>query len=65
MWFLARNKADPRYRDRHGQTLFIATPIILIDGRQLVQLMIEHDVGVSTVASYEIKRIDQDYFTEA
>lgn len=33
--------------------------------RELVQLMIDHDVGVSTAASYEIKKIDQDYFTEA
>ncbi len=23
LWFLARNKADPRYRDRRGETLFI------------------------------------------
>lgn len=38
--------------------------IILIDGEQLVQLMIDHDVGVSTAAAYEIKKIDQDYFTE-
>ena len=38
--------------------------IILIDGNQLAQLMIEHNVGVSTVKTYEIKRIDSDYFTE-
>ncbi len=39
--------------------------IILIDGEKLVQLMIDHDVGVSTAASYQIKKIDQDHFTEA
>lgn len=43
----------------------IDSRIILIDGEKLVQLMIDHDVGVSTAASYEIKKIDQDYFTEA
>lgn len=36
--------------------------IILIDGQQLTQLMIEHDVGVSIEKVYVIKRIDSDYF---
>nr|MDO8100128.1 restriction endonuclease [Candidatus Njordarchaeota archaeon] len=41
--------------------------IVLIDGDQLVQHMIDHDVGVSRDESYEpyvIKKIDSDYFTE-
>jgi len=38
--------------------------VILIDGDDLADLMIEHGVGVSTVASYEIRKIDSDYFTE-
>lgn len=38
--------------------------IILIDGKQLAQLMIDHDVGVSTTKTYEIKRVDSDYFAE-
>ena len=38
--------------------------IILIDGKRLAQLMIDHNVGVSTVKSYEIKRGDSDYFIE-
>jgi restriction system protein len=36
--------------------------LILIDGDQLAQLMIEHDVGVATVATYVTKRVDSDYF---
>ena len=36
--------------------------IILIDGKRLAQLMIDHNVGVSTVKTYEIKRVDSDYF---
>jgi restriction system protein len=36
--------------------------IVLIDGRQLASLMIEHDVGVSATKSYTLKRLDQDYF---
>ena len=38
--------------------------IILIDGKQLAQLMIDHDVGVSATKTYEIKRVDSDYFAE-
>jgi len=38
--------------------------IVLIDGEQLADLMIEHDVGVSTVSLYPVKRIDADYFDE-
>lgn len=36
--------------------------IILIDGSQLAQLMIEHNIGVSVMEKYEIKKIDSDYF---
>ena len=42
----------------------ISTRIILIDGDQLTKLMIEHDVGVSTVSLYPVKKIDSDYFDE-
>ena len=42
----------------------IQKKIILIDGNELSQLMIDYDVGVSKVTSYEIKQIDSDYFIE-
>jgi restriction system protein len=42
----------------------IENKIILIDGQQLAELMIENNVGISTTASYEIKKIDSDYFIE-
>ncbi len=42
----------------------IESKIILIDGQRLAELMIDHNVGVSPVASYEIKKIDTDYFIE-
>ncbi len=41
----------------------IDSRIVLVDGRQLVELMIEHGIGVSPVRSYEMKRLDTDYFT--
>lgn len=42
----------------------IDSKIILIDGQTLANLMIDHNVGISPVASYEIKKIDSDYFSE-
>lgn len=38
--------------------------IVLVDGQKLAQLMIDHNVGVSTNETYEIKKIDSDYFIE-
>jgi len=38
--------------------------VILIDGKMLSNLMIEYGLGTSTVESYQIKRIDLDYFEE-
>lgn len=38
--------------------------IVLINGQQLAKLMIDYNLGVSTVATYNIKRIDSDFFNE-
>ena len=38
--------------------------IVLIDGDELAELMIDHNVGVSVAQVYEVKRIDSDYFAE-
>jgi restriction system protein len=48
----------------HDYARDIQDKVILIDGPKLADLMIEHGVGVSTVALYEIRKIDFDYFTE-
>ncbi len=66
------------YRARKGS--FITTPsfnkqaqdytqrieskIVLIDGQRLANLMIDHNVGVTSEAVYEVKRTDSDYFSE-
>ncbi|EGJ51738.1 restriction endonuclease [Desulfocurvibacter africanus] len=42
----------------------IDSKVVLIDGKRLAELMIEFDVGVSTKATYQVKRIDSDYFNE-
>ncbi|MFT8737104.1 MAG: restriction endonuclease [Zymomonas mobilis] len=36
--------------------------VILINGEMLADLMIEHNVGVRTSRTIEIKRVDQDFF---
>ncbi len=36
--------------------------IVLMDGQQLAQLMIDYEVGVATAQKYEVKRVDLDYF---
>lgn len=40
----------------------IDSKIILIDGENLSKLMAEHNVGVSIVGQYEVKKLDSDYF---
>jgi len=42
----------------------IESTIILIDGEQMAQLMIDSGVGVSISETYDIKKIDTDYFEE-
>lgn len=38
--------------------------VILINGARLADLMIEHNIGVSTIRTIELKRIDSDYFED-
>lgn len=38
--------------------------VILIDGQQLADLMITHDVGVQIHTTYVIKRVDEDFFED-
>lgn len=40
------------------------TKIVLVDGEQLAQYMVDFDLAVSTVSAYQIKKIDLDYFDE-
>lgn len=40
----------------------ISSKIILITGEQLSKFMVDHNVGVSPISKYELKRIDSDYF---
>ncbi len=51
-------------RDALEYVKTITHKVILIDGEMLTQLMIENNIGVSKVISYDIKKIDSDYFVE-
>jgi restriction system protein len=42
----------------------LQSTIILLDGRQLAELMVDYGIGVADVDTIRIKRIDEDYFTE-
>jgi restriction system protein len=38
--------------------------VILIDGRSLAEMMIDHNVAVSVGTTYQIKKVDNDYFLD-
>jgi len=50
--------------DAHDYVKTIDKKIILIDGEQLTQLMIDNGVGVTEESRYIVNRIDEDYFIE-
>jgi restriction system protein len=37
--------------------------VVLIDGKRLAEYMIDYDVGVTAAATYQLKRVDMDYFS--
>ena len=42
----------------------LAQRVILIDGKRLADLMIEHNVGVRVSRTIDFKRLDEDFFSE-
>ncbi|MCE7929290.1 MAG: restriction endonuclease [Chloroflexi bacterium CFX7] len=50
--------------DARGYVQNIEKRVVLVDGRQLAELMVDTGLGVNPVASYTIWRIDSDYFTQ-
>lgn len=51
-------------KEARDYAAMIDSKIVLIDGKQLAQYMIDFSVGVTTVSTYEIKKLDSDYFTD-
>ena len=62
--FITTSKISKRARDYISAIDSRDSKVILIDGEELSQLMIENDVGVSTTKNYEIKSVDSDYFVD-
>ncbi len=56
---IATSQFSQDARDYVGR---IEKKIVLIDGEQLAQLMIDHGIGVAEVLNYTVKRVDLDYF---
>ena len=51
-------------KEASDYALQMDTKIVLIDGEKLAQYMIDYNLGVSVQNTYEIKKIDSDYFEE-
>jgi restriction system protein len=57
--FIATSSFSPDAVEYAGK---VTPRIILVDGQELAQLMIENDVGVAIAQRYLLKRLDLDYF---
>jgi restriction system protein len=49
-------------KEANDYAAMIDSRIVLINGSRLANLMIDHGIGVTRAASYEVKRLDSDYF---
>jgi restriction system protein len=52
-------------RDARDYVGIIEKKIVLVDGEQLAQLMIDFGVGVTEVATYTVNKVDADFFGDA
>lgn len=50
--------------EAHDYISRIDPKVVLIDGRQLADYMIDFNLGVTIIATYETKCVDSDYFAE-
>jgi restriction system protein len=57
--FITTSKFSPEAQDYAEG---VSSRVILIDGGRLAELMIDHNVGVTTRDAYEIKEVDLSYF---
>jgi restriction system protein len=59
--FITTSRYTP---DAHDYANSIDPKVVLIDGERLAELMVKHGVGVTTIDTLKISRIDSDYFVE-
>jgi len=50
--------------DARGYVNTIDPKVVLIDGQRLSELMIDFGIGVTPAETYQVNRLDQDYFEE-
>lgn len=53
------SKAAQEYAEKH-----LSYKVVLVDGPQLAELMIEHNLGVSVKDTYQVKQLDSDFFPD-
>lgn len=63
-WFGVMITTSTFTADARDYTSRIDMRIVLIDGQELAELMIDHGIGVTDIQTYTLKRIDSDYFDE-
>ncbi|MCL4079016.1 restriction endonuclease [Coriobacteriia bacterium Es71-Z0120] len=51
-------------RDAQDYVRHLDPTVVLIDGEELARLMLEHNLGVTVKAVYELKSLDRDFFEE-
>ncbi|MCX6360443.1 MAG: restriction endonuclease [Armatimonadetes bacterium] len=60
--FITTSRFSAEARDYQAR---LSSPkVSLIDGIELARLMVEHELGVSVVEQYRVKRVDSDFFAE-
>lgn len=59
--FITTSRFTP---DAHEYVQQIEPRVVLIDGERLAALMVRHGVGVTTIETLKISRVDSDYFAE-
>ena len=60
------SRIDIKFLERYPEFAEFRDPkVVLTDAHRLAELMIDFEVCVSSVRTYQVKRIDSDYFEEA
>lgn len=58
--FITTSRFSPEARESAARAS--SKRIVLIDGDELAELMMDHGIGVTTVATYAVQKMDADYF---
>ena len=62
--FITTSTFSPTARQAARDISMGSKSVRLVDGQELAQMMIKHNVGVFTTITYEVKKLDANYFAE-